>query len=158
MYCNNCVFPKNLHTPSTEKRLELNCDFQRHGNERLTPSHRQHWGLVGIVNVDVFLQGSQMAFWLQLLTALLRKWWTPEIFQECCLCSHQSQQSSAHANKPQNYKLITVAVCSLVFSHLLGFFFVTQYNYINICGVHGFLSFTVRGQLSVDPKYIAIPY
>ena len=108
MYCNNCVSPKNLRTSSTVKRLELNCDFQRHVNGRLTPSHRQHRTLVGIVNVDVFLQGSQVAFCLQ---PCLENGEHLKYFRNVdCLATNHSKASSSHANKPQNYKLITVAV------------------------------------------------
>ena len=43
-----------------------------------------------------------------------QKTWTPEKFQESWLCSDQSQLISGQANKPQDHKIITVAM--LVFS------------------------------------------
>ena len=49
---------------------------------------------------------------------------------DCVLAN--SQQSSGHASKLQNQKLITVAVCGLVFLLL-----------INSSGVHSFVTFTV---------------
>jgi len=54
----------------------------------------------------------------------------PENSQEYLLCSDQSQ-SSGRKSKLQNHKLklpvlITRAVCSLVSSRLIGFFFATQ--------------------------------
>ena len=46
---------------------------------------------------------------------------------------------------------ITVAVCSLVFSRLIGFFLATQLHSINISGVHGFRSFTVIPHVGAFP-------
>ena len=56
------------------------------------------------------------------VTVQLGKPWTLEISQECLLFYDQSQQRSGYANWPQNHKLINVLACSLVFSHLIGFY------------------------------------
>ena len=50
-------------------------------------------------------------------------------------------------SKPQNHKLTILAVCGLGFSCLTGFLFATQKHSMNISGVHGFVSFTVKGDL-----------
>ena len=52
-------------------------------------------------------------------TVKLRKPWTAKKFQECWLCSDQSQWSSGHASQPQNHKLTTVAFSGLLVSHTL---------------------------------------
>ena len=83
------------------------------------------------------------SFICNLFTVKLRTPWTPEKFQECWLCTGQSQKSSGYTNKSQNHKLVTVAVCGIVFSRLIGLFLATQQHSINISGVHGFVSFTV---------------
>ena len=77
------------------------------------------------------------------ITVKLRKPWTPENFQECWLCTGQSQESSGYTSKPLNHKLTAVAVCRLLISHLIGLFLATQYHSINLyfwcsqfCGFH----------------------
>ena len=52
-------------------------------------------------------------FIVKSVTVKLRKPGTPEKFQECWLCTGQSQLSEGYASKPQNHKVITTAVCSL---------------------------------------------
>ena len=51
-----------------------------------------------------------------------------------------------------NHKLITVAVCSLVISRLIGLFLATQEHSINISSVHGFVSFTVIQRINKYSK------
>ena len=61
-----------------------------------------------------------------------------------CVLANQYKVQDYYASKPQNHKLITVAVCGLVNSHLIGLFLETQWHSINVSGVHAFVSFTVR--------------
>ena len=52
---------------------------------------------------------------------------------DCVLANHK--RSSGYISKPQNHKLITVAVCGIVTSRLFGLFLAK--HSINIYGVHG---------------------
>ena len=59
------------------------------------------------------------------LTVKLRKPWTPKKFQECWLCTGQSQNKLRTQNQTSKLQ-ITVAVSDLVTSRLFGLFLVKQ--------------------------------
>ena len=59
------------------------------------------------------------------LTVKLRKPWTPKKFQECWLCTGQSQNKLKIQKQTSNLQ-ITVAVCDLVTSRPFGLFLVKQ--------------------------------
>ena len=84
---------------------------------------------------------------VNIFTVKRRKPWMAENFQESWLCSDQSQWSSGYVSKPQNHKQTILVVCGLGFSRLTGFLFATQKHSMNISGVNGFVSFTVKGDL-----------
>ena len=62
----------------------------------------------------------------------------------CVVTNHNEVQD---VSKPQNHKLTVIVVCGLGFSLLTGFLFATQKHSMNIYCVHGFVSFTVKGDL-----------
>ena len=75
-----------------------------------------------------------------------REPWTPEKFQECWLCSDQSQYISGHARKPHWKPQTNWWCCCLLFSFLTTYWLSpcnTITIHLNISCVHGFVSFTV---------------
>ena len=83
------------------------------------------------------------------LTSLLsnaenREWLKNFRKVDCVVTNHNEVQD---VGKPQNHKLTILVVCGLGFSRLTGSLFATQKHSMNISGVHGFVSFTVKGDL-----------
>ena len=83
------------------------------------------------------------------LTSLLsnaenREWLKNFRQVDCVVTNHNEVQD---VGKPQNHKLTILVVCGLGFSRLTGSLFATQNHSMNIFGVHGFVSFTVKGEL-----------
>ena len=85
------------------------------GITKLNRKEETKWTLVLVVKTHHHANG--------LFTIKLRNPWRSEIFQEWWLCSDQSQKRTGNASKSQIHRqIITIAVCSLVFSHKIVFF------------------------------------